>query len=95
MSYCAPCKVLLNPSLEECPYCDSHELLGGAPDPQQGEWVVMPNIPGIVEGKKVGTELEKDAIQYYIDQSGTGTNVTVGAQKYDQALQIQKDVLGG
>jgi hypothetical protein len=95
MAYCASCKVLLNPSYNECPYCDSQNLEANPPDPQQGGWIDLPSIPGIADGKKVGGELEKKNIQYYIDQVGTATSVTVGSEKYDQALQIQEDVLGG
>lgn len=95
MSYCANCKVLLQPSLTVCPYCDSHELMDSPPDPQQGNWISLPDIPGIADGKEVGAALKKEDIQYYIDQSGDGTNIKVGDKRYVQAKKIQEDVLGG
>ena len=94
MSYCVDCNVLLKPSLNECPYCDSGDLAINPPPPSQGLWTRLPNIPGIVEAQEVGGELEAVAIQYFIDQSGEGTKIQVGTEKYDQALDIQKTVLG-
>jgi len=95
MSYCETCNVLLKPSLTQCPYCDSGELAINPPAPTQGNWIPLPNIPGIVEAQEVGTELKNKAIQYFIDQSGEGTKIQVGTEKYDQSLEIQKTVLGG
>jgi len=94
MSYCTDCNVLLNPELTQCPYCDSGELVPDPPPPSQGNWVNLPNIPGIVEANKVSPELTKKDIHHYIDQSGTGTNIKVGTEKYDQGKQIQFEVLG-
>jgi hypothetical protein len=94
MSYCGNCKVLLQPSYTQCPYCDSGDLEAKPPNPTQGPWRGLPDIPGIVEGQEVGGELQEKAIQYYIDQSGEGTKIQVGTDRYDQALDIQKQVLG-
>ena len=94
MCYCAPCKVLLPPETTECPHCDSGNLVQGPPASSQGDWVLLPSIPGIVEAQQVGTALEEESIQYYIDQSGATTNIGVGTEKYDRAKEIQIDVLG-
>jgi hypothetical protein len=93
MSYCDTCKVLLPPDLTQCPYCYSKELLPDPPDPSQGDWVSLPNIPGIVEAQEIGPHFDDESIQYYIDQSGTGTHIEVGTEKYDRAKEIQEEVL--
>ena len=93
MSFCVTCNVLLKPSLSQCPHCDSTNLEQKPPDPSQGLWTELPDIPGIVEAHEVGDELYIVAIQYFIDQSGEGTKIQVGTEKYDQALDIQETVL--
>ena len=93
MGYCIGCNVLLKPELTECPYCEFSELMEFPPNPQQGDWVTMPSIPGIADARKIGTVLADESIDYYIDQSGEGTHIEVGTEKYDRALEIQKDVL--
>ena len=94
MGYCISCNVLLKPVLTECPYCDLSELMEYPPDPQQGNWISMPSVPGIVDARKIGTALSDESIDYYIDQSGEGTHIEVGTEKYDWALEIQKEVIG-
>ena len=94
MGYCKNCKVLFSPDVTECSYCDSGALAPNPPDPSQGDWVALPIVPGIAEAQKVGGELEVNAIQYHIYQPGTTTNVVVGNEKYDQAKEIQENVLG-
>ena len=94
MAYCENCKVLFSPEVSECVHCQNTELVSDPPDPSQGEWVPIPIIPGIVEAQQVGDALDEEAIQYYINQPGTTTNIVVGEEKYEQAKEIQENVLG-
>lgn len=94
MGYCSNCNVLFAPEVTECPYCEADDLAINPPEPTQGDWVELPIVPSIVEAKKVGDELKKNDIFYYIYQPGTTTCDVVGEQKYDQAKDIQEYVLG-